>query len=137
MLDPESVLPDLQASVICEDVRQEVNGMQTLVGVINVIPAPALPVNCMRLCIWSRWCSGSGKFRQKSRIIGVDEQQVLAQAEVEFELREMEGHATNVHYFGGVQFQQFGLHHVEIFLENELRLRFPLPVIKVTLAQPQ
>jgi hypothetical protein len=50
---------------------------------------------------------------------------------VEFVLKEMEGHATNVHYFGGVQFQQYGLHHVEIYLENELQLRFPLPVIKV------
>ena len=136
-MEPNAILPDLQSCVLCEDVRCEINGMQTLVGVINVIPAPALPVKCLRLCIWSRWCSGSGKFRQKSRIVGVDEQQVLAQAEVEFELREMEGHATNVHYFGGVQFQQFGLHHVEIFLENELRLRFPLPVVKITLAQPQ
>jgi hypothetical protein len=136
-MESTPILPDLQSAVLCEDVRCEINGMQTLVGVINVIPAPTLPVNCMRLCIWSRWCSGAGKFRQKSRIIGVDEQQVLAQAEVEFELREMEGHATNVHYFGGVQFQQFGLHHVEIFLENELRLRFPLPVVRVTLAKQQ
>src|SRR5260221_369809 len=63
--------------------------------------------------------------------VGVDEQNVLAQAEVEFELKEMEGHATNVHYFGGVQFQQFGLHHVEIYLQEELRLRFPLPVIHI------
>jgi hypothetical protein len=102
------------------------------VGVLNVIPAPALPINYMRLCIWARWCSGAGKFRQKSRIVGVDEQQVIAQAEVEFLLKEMEGHATNVHYFGGVQFQQYGLHHVEIYLEDELRLRFPLPVIQVT-----
>jgi hypothetical protein len=136
-MESTSILPDLQSCVLCEDVRCEINGMQTLVGVINVIPAPALPVNALRLCIWSRWCSGSGKFRQKSRILGVDEHQVLAQAEVEFELREMEGHATNVHYFGGVQFQQFGMHHVEIFLEDELRLRFPLPVVRVTLAQPQ
>jgi hypothetical protein len=136
-MEETAILPDLQSCVLCEDVRCEINGMQTLVGVINVIPAPTLPINCMRLCIWSRWCSGSGKFRQKSRIIGVDEQQVLAQAEVEFELREMEGQATNAHFFGGVQFQQFGMHHVEIFLENELRLRFPLPVVRIELAQRQ
>ena len=126
------ILPDLQSAVLCEDVRCEINGMQTLVGVLSVIPAPALPINYIRLCIWTRWCSGAGKFRQKSRIVGVDEQQVIAQAEVEFILKEMEGHATNVHYFGGLQFQQYGLHHVEIFLENELRMRFPLPVIQVT-----
>jgi hypothetical protein len=29
------------------------------------------------------------------------------------------------------------MHHVEIFLENELRLRFPLPVVRIGLAQPQ
>src|SRR5678815_88841 len=115
------MMPDLQGCVLCEDVRCEFNGMQTLVGVVNVIPAQALPVNCLRLCIWSRWCSGSGRFRQKSRIVGTDEQQVIAQAEVEFELKEMEGHATNVHYFGGVQFQQFGLHHVETVSYTHLR----------------
>lgn len=133
----DAILPDLQSCVLCEDVRCEFNGMQTLVGVVNVIPAQSLPVNYLRLCIWSRWCSGSGRFRQKSRIVGADEQQVIAQAEVEFELKEMEGHATNVHCFGGIQFQQFGLHHVEIFLENELRLRCPLPVVRLISAQPQ
>ena len=112
MAATDVILPDLQSCVLCEDVRHEFNGMQTLVGVINIVPAPQLPITCMRLCIWSRWCSGAGRFKQRSRIVGVDEQQVLAQAEVDFELKEMEGHATNVHYFGGVQFQQFGLHHV-------------------------
>src|SRR6266536_727393 len=131
-METDVMLPDLQSAVICEDVRCEINGMQTLVGVLSVIPAPALPINYKPLCNRTPWGSGPGKFRQKSRIVGVDEQQVIGQAEVEFVLKEMEGHATNVHYFGGVQFQQYGLHHVEIYLENELRLRFPLPVIQVT-----
>ncbi len=56
---------------------------------------------------------------------------MIAQAEIDFELKEMESHATNVHYFGGVQFQQFGLHHVEFYLADELRLRFPLPVVQI------
>ena len=131
-MEEERILPDLQSCVICEDVRCEFNGMQTLVGVINVIAAPGLPINFIRLCIWTRWCSGSGKFKQRSRIVGVDETQVIAQAEVEFTLKEMEGqHATNVHYFGGVQFQSYGLHHVEIYLDDEMRLRFPLPVLQL------
>jgi hypothetical protein len=134
-MEENAILPDLQSCVLCEDVRCEINGMQTLVGVLNVVATPSLPINYLRLCIWSRWCSGSGRFRQKSRIVDADEQQVVAQAEVEFELKEMEGHATNVHYFGGVQFRHFGLHHVEILLEGELRLRFPLPVVQVVAAQ--
>jgi hypothetical protein len=133
-MQDDAILPDLQSCVLCEDVRCEFNGMQTLVGVLNVVPTPTLPVNYLRLCIWSRWCSGSGTFRQKSKIVGPDDRQMIAQAEVQFELKEMEGQATNVHYFGGVQFQQFGLHHVEIYLEEELRLRFPLPVVQVKAA---
>jgi hypothetical protein len=130
-LQNESILPDLQSCVLCEDVRCEFNGMQTLVGVLNIVPTPKLPVNYMRLCIWTRWCSGAGRFHQRSKIVGPDDTNTIAQAEVTFDLKEMEGHATNVHYFGGVQFQQFGLHHVEIYLGDELKLRFPLPVIQV------
>src|SRR5579885_2582592 len=131
-MESDVILPDLQSAVLCDDVRCETTGMQTLVGVLPALPPPVLPTNYIKLCIWTRWRGGTGKFRQKSRIVGVDEQQVVAQAEVEFALKEMEGHATNVHYFGGVQFQQYGLHHVEIYLDNELRLRFPLPVIQVS-----
>jgi hypothetical protein len=134
MLDPESVLPDLQASVICEDVRQEVNGMQTLIGIINLIPARMLPVALLKLCVWTRWCGGFGSFRQNSRILGVDDQHVLAESQIDFELKELEGYVTNVNLFTGIQFQQYGLHHVEIMLDQELRLRYPLPVIQVSSA---
>src|SRR4030088_1480912 len=108
MESTSTILPDLQSCVLCEDVRCEVNGMQTLVGVINVIQAPGLPINCLRLCIWSRWCSGTGKFTQRSRIVGVDEQHVIAQAEVEFVLQEIEGHATNEHYLAACSFSSTG-----------------------------
>ena len=126
-----NVPPDLQASVICEDVRQEVNGMQTLVGIINMIPARVLPVAVLKLCVWTRWCGGIGRFRQTSRILGVDEENVLAESQIEFELKVLESHVTNVNLFTAVQFQQYGLHSVEILLENELRIRYPLPVVKI------
>ena len=130
----EPIEPDLQACVLCEDVRQELNGLQTLVGVVSVVLAPVVPLRFVKLCLWTRWCTGAGRFRQASKIIGTDENQLVAESTIEFELREMESHATNIHCFGGVQFQSFGTHHVEIYLENQLKLRFPLPVLKV---QPQ
>jgi hypothetical protein len=130
-MEDNSVSPDLQASLLCEDVRQEMNGMQTLVGVVNVVPARTLPVGLLKLCVWTRWCGGIGKFRQSSRILGVDEDQVIAESFIDFELKELEGHVTNVNLFTGVQFQQFGLHHVEMCLDNELILRYPLPVVRV------
>ncbi|HEY0789978.1 MAG TPA: hypothetical protein VGD78_02830 [Chthoniobacterales bacterium] len=123
--------PDIQASLLCEDVRQEVNGLHTLVGVINVVPARALPVGLLKLCIWTRWCGGVGTFKQKSRILGADETQVIAESELEFQLQHVDGNVTNVNLFTGLQFKQFGLHHVEILLDDELVLRYPLAVVKI------
>ena len=38
------ILPDLQCSLICEDVRQEANGNIFLVGVLNQIVVPQVQV---------------------------------------------------------------------------------------------
>src|ERR1700722_5339540 len=108
-MQADNVLPDLQASILCEDVRQELNALQTLVGGINILPTPALPVGLLKLCLWTRWCGGVGKFRQTSRILGVEEVQIIAESHIEFELKELDGTVTNVNVFGGVHFRQSGL----------------------------
>ena len=125
------ILPDLQAAILCEDVRAELSGQQTLIGVIGAIPAPHLPIGFFKLCLWTRWCGGSGDFVQKCLIYDPEEDQAIAQAEVPFTLSDLNAHATNVHFFGGVQFQKYGTYHVEILLDDEIRLRIPLQVIQV------
>lgn len=125
----EIVPPDIQGSLVCEDVRMEINGAQTLVGVINAIIAPKLPVRVLKLCIWTRWTSGSGRFNQEARIVSPDEDRIICQNQIAFQLGGFDAHATNVHFFGGIQFDQHGAYHVEIRLDDELRLRYPLSVI--------
>ncbi len=105
--------------------------MQTLVGILTVIPTRTLPWSLFKLCVWTRWCGGVGQFRQGSRVLGLDEEETLAASEIDFELKELEGHVTNVNVFTGVQFRQFGLHHVEILLDGQLILRYPVPVIQI------
>lgn len=123
--------PDLQAAVLCEDVRTEISGQQTLIGVIGVIPAPVLPIGFFKLCLWSRWCCGVGEFQQTSLILGCDDDNPITRSEVKFKLPEMNSHVTNVHVFGGVQFPKHGIYTVEIRLDGEIKVRFPLPVIPV------
>ncbi len=127
----ETILPDLQACLLCEDVRQEASGQQTLVGIIGVIPAPVVPIGFFKLCLWTRWCGGSGKFTQESAILTPEDDSPIATSEVEFHLPTLEAHATNVHVFGGLQFDRHGVYTVEIKVDGELRFRFPLPVIAV------
>ena len=129
------VLPDLQSVILCEDVRTEVSGTQTLVGVIGAIPAPQLPIGFFKLCLWTRWCGGIGQFHQRARLLD-PEDQVVAEAGIDFSLHEIDGSATNVHFFGGVQINTFGVHHVEVSLDEDMRMRFPVPVVQVTAPPP-
>lgn len=126
----ENISPDLQSVILCEDVRTEVSGAQTLVGVIGAIPAPQVPIGFFKLCLWSRWCGGIGRFHQDSRLLDPDDE-LVAEAGIDFELREIESSATNVHFFGGMQVKKFGIHHVEIRIDGDLRMRFPVPVVRV------
>jgi len=130
-MSPEFLLPDLQSSLLCEDVRNEISGQQTLVGVISVIPVPTIPVAFVRLCVWTRWCNGNGVFTQKTLLLHPEDEQEIAKAEVRFKLDGMDGHATNVNLFGGLQLTAYGTYHVEIHLEGELRLRYPFTVVPI------
>jgi hypothetical protein len=123
--------PDLQAAVFCEDVRTEISGQQTLIGIFGVIPAHVLPIGFLKLCLWTRWCGGTGEFKEKSLILGCDDEKPIAQSELNFSLPGLDSYVTNVHVLGGVQFRQYGIYHVEIRLDDELKMRFPLPVVRV------
>lgn len=131
------MIPDLQASFLCEDVRLEANGGNSIVGIINFIGAPQFPVRIMRLCVWTRWCSGSGNFTQKTRIVLPDDVTMLAESETNFTLNHQEGHATNINFMGGIDFPQHGIYHIEIYLDNQLKLRYPLPLLKPEPTAPE
>jgi hypothetical protein len=132
----ERMIPDLQASFVCEDVRVETSGAHTIVGIVNFLGAPSLPIQVIKLCVWTRWSSGVGQFEQVTRILAPDEETVLASATTRFHLGNEENHTTNVNIFGGIQFREPGAHHVEILLDGELKLHFPLRVVLLP-AQPQ
>lgn len=135
-MSKQAIEPDLQGAVLCEDVRAEASGQQTLIGIVGAIAAPTLPIGFLKLCLWTRWCGGAGTFTQTAFILSGDDESPIAKAEVPFKLKDMDSHATNVHVFGGVQFQKSGVYHVEIRLDDAIKLRFPVPVVTVKAAPP-
>jgi hypothetical protein len=130
-MSAEIILPDLQAAVLCEDVRAEASGQQTLIGVLGAIPTSVVPIGFLKLCLWTRWCGGFGTFCQRTVIFDPDEKESIAETSLNFTLNHMHAHATNVHFFGRLQFERFGVYHIEVHLDKQLRLRIPFPVIKV------
>lgn len=123
------MIPDLQSSLICDDVRQERNGKFMLIGLFDAIHAEKLPLTFAKICLITRWCSGQGTFTQRSRIIHPDQQTVLAEGQdVLVKLPSPEAAATSVEVFMNVSFPTTGTYWVEILLERDLKIRYPLRV---------
>ena len=128
------ILPDLQCSLLCEEIRQEVTGNFFLIGVINFIRVPQVPVVAFKLSLFNRWTAGVGQFVESARLIGPDQTTVLRKGEVKFTLQDAALHATNVTLFGQVEFKTAGTYYVEVLVDDVMKLRYPVPVI---VAPPQ
>jgi len=123
------ILPDLQASLLCEEVRQEANGNFFLIGVINLVRVPQLPVVAARLCVFNRWTAGIGQFTENVRLIAPDQTTVLRKADLKFELRDPAMHSTNVMVFNQLEFKTAGTYFIEVLVDDVMKIRYPVPVI--------
>jgi hypothetical protein len=119
--------PDLQMSILCDDVRQERNGKFILIGVFDVIALPAYPAVFQRVCVVNRWCCGQGEFTQQTRIQKADGSGTLAVGrEVKVNLADPEASATSVEFFLNLQFEREGTYWIEVLMDGDLKLRYPL-----------
>lgn len=123
------ILPDLQCSLLCEEIRQEVTGNFFLIGVINFIRVPQLPVVALKLSVFNRWTAGVGQFTETVRFIGPDQTTVLRKGEVKFALQDAGLHATNVTVFAQVEFKVAGSYYVEVLVDDVMKLRYPISVV--------
>ena len=128
-MEATRILPDLQASLLCEEVRQEVNGNLFLIGVIHFIRVPQLPIVAARLCIFNRWTAGIGQFTETVRLIAPDQTTVINKSEMKFELRDPTLSATGVMVFSQVEFKTAVTYFVEVLVDDVMKLRYPVPVI--------
>jgi hypothetical protein len=128
-MNPTRILPDLQASLLCEEVRQEANGNFFIIGVVNFLRVPQLPIVAGRLCVFNRWTAGIGQFTESVRLIAPDQMTMLRKGEMKFELREPGLHSTNVMVFSQVEFKTAGTYFVEVLVDDVMKLRYPVPLI--------
>ena len=131
------ILPDLQASILCEEVRQEITGNFILLGIIGLVQVPQLPVTALKLCLFNRWTAGIGQFVETTRLIAPDGTTVMRKSEVKFSLQDPNFNATNVTVYGQVKFEVAGTYHIEVLVDEVMKLRYPVPLRLVQNPQQQ
>lgn len=125
------MIPDLQSSLLCDDVRQETNGKFILIGLFDAVQSAQFPLTLNRLCLVTRWCSGEGEFMQRSRILMPDQTEPLVEGRpLRVRLPSDGATATNVEFFVNVTLPGPGIYWVEVLLDEDLKLRYPLRAVQ-------
>ncbi len=125
------ILPDLQCSLLCEEIRQEANGNPFLIGVISYLRVTQLPVTAFKLSLFNRWTAGVGQFVETVRFIAPDQTTLIRKSELKFELKDPVMYATNITVFTQVEFKTPGAYFIEVLVDDVMKLRYPVPLMVV------
>jgi len=129
--------PDLLYSVLCDEVRREDNGKLMLLGLFEQIAVAQFPAQHPSCCVVNKWCNGQGKWTQQTRFVDESDNVLLRGEVINFELPGMETNFTAVQMFGGLTVITAGRVFIEILLNDELKLRYPLYVMQAPPQPPQ
>ncbi len=127
--EPLLMTPDLQFSVLCDDVRQEANGKLILIGLFEAIRTKVFPVRHPMLFIVNRWRNGVGDFREITRLVTATNEKLVEGPEARFTLPGTHTSHTVIHRFPNILFEAPGSFWVEIHLGGELRHRYPIRLV--------
>ena len=122
--------PELQFSILCDDVRQEKNGKFIFVGTFNLIAVPKFPVLHSVFFIANQWCAGEGEYKEQSRIVDDDNRVVVTSPEITFNLKDFYATHFVISRFHNMKLERPGKYSVEVLLNGELFRRFPFNVIQ-------
>ena len=125
------ILPDLQCSLLSEDIRQENTGNPMLFGILTRLVVPQLPVTAPRLVCFNRWTAGVGEFTEQVKIIAPDGTTTICENKTKYKLQSPDAIQTNVHIMQHVTFKDPGAYQVEVNVDEVLKLRYPLPIVLV------
>lgn len=136
-MQPARILPDLQCSLLCQDVRLEANGNFFLIGVLDAVRVPHLPVTAFVLHVFNRWTAGLGQFIEQVRLLAPDQATVLHKVETRFNLPSPSVNATTVTVLRNVEFSQPAPYWVEVLVDEVMKVRYPVHVVVVPPPRPQ
>ena len=127
----EKMRPGLNFTIICDDVRQEVGGKISLMGLFENIFATQFPAVQPRLAIINEWSDGVGEFDAVLRVLSPDKKQILREAHTRLRLSDARYKHRDISIHLNVEFKEPGTYWIENLVDGELINSIPLPVTLV------
>ena len=113
------IKPGLSYTLLCDDVRQEVGGKFSLMGLFETIYANVFPAVHPRFAIVNEWTRGKGEFAVKIRLLAPDKEQVLSESEAKINLFNETQRHRDISIRFNTTFKAPGTYWIETLLDNE------------------
>jgi hypothetical protein len=123
--------PTLVHTIICDDVRQELGGKFSLMGLFETISAQAFPVVHPRFAIMNEWTGGRGEFLSRVRLLAPDRKTVLSESESRFSLYNETQRHRDISVRFNTAFPAPGTYWLEVLIDGEQIGLVPLTVQQV------
>ncbi len=124
--------PRLNFTLICDDVRQEMGGKFSLMGLFESIYASTFPALHHRFAIVNEWSGGKGDFSIRIRLLTPDRTQVLSESESRLSLFNESQRHRDISIRYNTTFKVPGTYWVETLVDGEQAGVIPLVVQMVT-----
>ncbi len=126
------IKPRLNYTIICDDVRQEMGGKFSLMGLFESIYAGTFPALHNRFAIVNEWSGGKGEFTVRIRLLAPDQKQVLSESEAKLSLFNETQRHRDISIRYNTTFKVPGTYWIEMLIDGEQAGIIPLIVQRVT-----
>ncbi len=125
------IKPRLSYTIICDDVRQEMGGKFSLMGLFESIYAGTFPALHHRFAIVNEWSGGKGEFTIRIRLLAPDREQVLSESETRLSLFNETQRHRDISIRYNTTFNVPGTYWIETLIDGEQAGIIPLMVQRV------
>ncbi len=113
------IKPRLSYTLLCDDVRQELGGKFSLMGLFESIYANVFPAVHPRFAIVNEWTGGKGDFSIKIRLLSPNQKDVLSESETRISLFSETQRHRDISVRFNTAFPSPGTYWIETLLDGE------------------
>jgi hypothetical protein len=122
----KKIKPRLKYTLLCDDVRQEMGGKFSLMGLFESVYSNTFPAVHPRFAIINEWTGGKGEFVSRIRVLAPDQKQVLSESDSTMNLFNESQHHRDISVRFNSTFNVPGTYWIETLLDGERAGIIPL-----------
>ncbi len=123
--------PHLNFTLFCDDVRQEMGGKISVMGIFENIYSRSFPAVHPRLATINEWADGSGDFEATLRILSPDRKTIIRETATRLKFASAGHKHRDISIHLNIEFKRPGTYWIENYLDGILVNTVPLNVILV------